>query len=130
MDRAAFVELRLKLEELTPSLTRAVLSDMESVPELKERYGTHLLEIAGHGTKTFCDVLVGATEFQHPQLLVSEMRWLDKLLAARDIPGNRIERFVIIFREHIQNQLTNEQAKPLLSTLNTAMKQFKKDHKK
>lgn len=125
MDRTTFEALRLKLETLTPNLTSEVLATMESNPKLKERFGARLFEVANQATVAFRDILLGATEFDHPQILSTEMNWLDKLLESRQLDHATTEQFLLIFRRRLEADLPTDQAAPLVKTMDEAMQQLK-----
>lgn len=125
MDKVEFENLRLKLEALTPVLTKDVLEMMESHPELKARYGAGLFEVASQGTVAFRDVLLGAVEFRHPRLLANEIIWLDKLLTSRQLNHNNVDQFVTVIRTRLETDLPPAQATVLLSILSNAMQEFK-----
>ncbi len=130
MDEQAFEALRLRMMMLTPVFTNDFLELLKRDPELTQRYGTGLFEVASQGTVAFRDVLLGAVQFQHPGFLTSEMQWLDKLLEARQINSEAIPNFISVFRTRIEQDLPTEQAAPLLTTLSEAMQRFhnKKDN--
>lgn len=125
MDNTSFEAVRVKLESLTPGLTNEVVAAMESNPKLKERFGARLFEVANQATVAFRDILLSATEFEHPQILTIEMNWLDKLLEARQLDRATTEQFLTIFRHRVATELPPEQAAPLLQTMDEAMQQLK-----
>ena len=127
MDTQAFEALRLRMLMLTPVFTNDFLELMKRDPELTQRYGTGLFEVASQGTVAFRDILLGAVQFQHPGLLTTEMHWLDKLLEARQINSKAIPNFISVFRARIEQDLPSEQAAPLLTTLSEAMQRFNKN---
>jgi len=126
MDKQAFEALRLRMMMLTPVFTNDILELMKHDPELTQRYGAGLFEVANQGAVTFRDVLLGAVQFQHPGLLTSEMRWLDKLLEARQVNSKAIPNFISVFRARVERDLPYEQAAPVLTTLSDAMRRFQK----
>ena len=126
MDKQQFETLRLSLDALTPTITREVLEEMKHDPELANHFGGNLYEIAAQGTLAFRDVLLGAVEFEHPVLLTNEMNWLEKLLTARKLDPRNIDKFVKVFRSRISSDLSVEQSKPVLDTINQAMQRYEK----
>lgn len=114
MEPSQISRLHDRLYELTPALVDDVLASFQTDARLVERYGLSLRSVAEQGVASFRDVMLGALEFEMPRVVTTELKWLDRLLQARQLDSARISLFLQIFNRRIQTDLTPQETAPLL----------------
>jgi len=121
MKQAKLDEITAKLHKMTPSLVNDALTVFQQDPYLVARYGKGLREVAQQGVSSLRDVLLGALQFDHPQLLGSELKWLERLLEARQINPQTLQTHLHHFRARLDQDLPPEDAKVLLIVFDQAV---------
>lgn len=98
---------------LTPEIVKDVEAWMQTDPQMVANHGQRLHHIAEQAVTAFREVLLGAFQYELPTILVNEINWLDRLLAARSIPPENIGTFLNIFRERAVTSLPTAEAQLL-----------------
>ncbi len=125
MERKEYEAVRAKLNQMTPSLVNEVVALYQQDPLLVERFGNGLTELAQQGVTSLRDVLLGALKFDRPQLLGSQLKWLEQLLASRQISPVTIQNFLEHFRTHLSRDLPSDAVAEVLRVFDQAVAQIK-----
>jgi hypothetical protein len=126
LDQKIYEEISIKLNQMTPSLINEGMVYFRESPALVERFDENSLrEIVQQGVTTLRDVLLGAIQFDRPQLLGGELQWLERLLEARQVDVQTLRDHLSRIRERISNELTPEQAAFVLPVFDQAVSQVK-----
>lgn len=125
MEQKDYNEVSAKLHAMTSSLVDDGVALFEKDPELVARYGNGVRELAQQGVTTLRDVLLGALQFNHPQLLGGELRWLEKLLEARHVKPQTLRNHLHHFRERLIQDLPPEHSTQVLVVFDQALSQVK-----
>ncbi len=106
-----------RLHQLTPLLVEDLLTSFQAEPALVKRYGPTLRTMAEQGVVSFRNVLLGALQYDVPNILNRELNWLENLLKSRQIDSHRIPVFLQIFRHRLQTELSSAESQPVLALL-------------
>lgn len=125
MEQKDYAEVRARLHAITPVLIDQTVELFKSDALLQARYGKNLREVAQQGVVSLRDVLLGALQFDHPRILAGELRWLERLLEARQIDIQTMRTNLALFRATLFKELSPEHSRPVLALFDQATEQFK-----
>ena len=97
-----------------------LLASFQTDPTLVARYGNQLRGMAEQGIVSFRDILLGALQFDAPSILDHELDWLDRLLQARQVEGNKVGLFLTTFAHRLETDLPPQDNAPLLALIHQA----------
>ncbi|NWJ44354.1 MAG: hypothetical protein HXX08_00600 [Chloroflexi bacterium] len=128
MDEAQVKQICTMLIEITPDLIEDLYQSMLNEPSIYKRYKpVELHSFSIEGVNSFRDVLISSLQVGLPFLVNSELGWLQKLLAARKIEGDRVHIFLELIRNRLKtNQYEVETANALSQILEEIEAQVKK----
>jgi hypothetical protein len=125
MEQKEYLEVSAKLHEMTPSLIDEGVAILQKDPQLRERYGSGIREIVQQGVTTLRDVLLGAVQFDYPQLLGNELIWLEKLLESRQLNPQTLRAHLDHFRDRLSRDLPPAYSGKVLAVFDQAVSQIK-----
>lgn len=109
---------------MTPSLVHETVILYQQDPELVKLFGSGLYELAQQGIISLREVLLGALQFEHPRLLGTELRWLQRLLEAREVNSETLYKSLAHIRERLAQDLPAHYSAKVVETFDRAVSQL------
>jgi hypothetical protein len=122
-----YAAVSASLQKMRPALTDDLTQSLANEPQIAERYKGEVRPLAEQGVASFCDVLLGALKYDVPGLVSHELGWLDKLLKARQINGERVDIFLQIFRQRVISDMPPDQQAVIMRVLDAAEARLKEN---
>ena len=128
MDEAQVSQISTMLVEITPDLIEDLYQSMLNEPSIYKRYTpVEIRSFSIEGVNSFRDVLISSLQVGLPFLVNSELGWLQKLLAARKIEGDRVHIFLELIRNRIK---TNHYDLEVTNTISQILEEMEAQVKK
>ncbi len=118
MNEEQFGYYKQRLEWLVPALIKDLVEAFKEEPTIVNRYKPEELQpMAEQITSSFTNVLLGALQFNTPQLLARELNWVRPLLFHRNIGDDQINNFLEIYCRRVKAELPPAESERLLNFL-------------
>ncbi len=124
MEQAAYNEIMVRLEEMTPSLTQEVLLIFQSDPDLVERFGDGLVGLVDQEVIRLRDLLLGSILLDYPGALGRQLKWLVVVATARNFNLETVRKHLRHWRFRLQTDLPIQYVGPVLAVFDRAVEQM------
>jgi hypothetical protein len=124
MEQKRYEAVVAKLNEMTPSLVQEVSQIFQSDPDLVERYGNKLPDLAKQEVIRLRELLAGSILLDYPTALGRQLQWLVPVALNRNYSLQTVQKHLQLWRSHLCTDLPSEYGPAVLKIFDQAVQQM------